>query len=94
MGKGDRMKIKDEFPKTNKELLEHAKLFKFNYMNHIITIEARSFIESSGWIIICDRASVYDRNKKDFVLQGTVFSCDVIFDNIYDAYEVVRELIK
>ncbi len=85
------MKIKDELPKTNKELLEHAKLFKFKYGRKIIKIETRYYCDEESWIISC---SGMFWNRSSLAFESNYISRAHIFSSVADALKVVNELIK
>ena len=77
--------------KSNRELLEAAKLFKFQYGKKIIKIETRTWKNKEMWHICCS-GMIWNRNKKTFFSDCLYDDC--LFDSVYEALETVRSLIK
>jgi len=77
--------------KSNRELLEAAKLFKFQYGKKIIKIEYRIYADEECVMISCS-GLVWNRSTKCF--ESVYLNRSHVFRDIYEALETVRSLLK
>ena len=91
--------------KSNRELLEAATSFKFHGYEHFeeatgkersvtLYIKEMSNYGRTFWVINCSLGT-YDRGERRFMYYITYdFQESTRFDNVYEAYGVVMELLK
>jgi len=77
--------------KSNRELLEVAKLFKFQYGKKTIKIETRTWHNKEMWQICCS-GMLWNKNQESFFSECLYKDC--LFDSVYEALETVRGILK
>ena len=93
--------IKPELSKTNMKLLKHASQFNFFKNGEVVYINGMEKDGKTLWTIK-KNGYTYDKVSSEFVYQangnavfnnGDIGTCETVFSTVYEAYEIVKELI-
>jgi hypothetical protein len=94
--------IKPELSKTNLKLLKHASQFNFFTNGEVVYIDG---VEKDGKTLwnVMKNGYTYDKVSGEFVYRvngnavfnnGDIGTCETIFSTVYEAYEIVKGLLK